>query len=98
MTRTDAIARLKAHQGELNALGLRRLSLFGSMARGDSGPSSDVDVAAVLDPAAHIDLFRLAALSERLTALLGASVDLITEPARSARLQAEIERDRVRVF
>lgn len=39
MTQSDAIRRLKAHQEELNALGLQRLPLFGSTAQGEAGPS-----------------------------------------------------------
>ena len=37
--------------------GVRHLSLFGSVARGDAEAGSDVDLAAELDPGAHIGLF-----------------------------------------
>lgn len=96
--REVVIRRLRRHQGALQALGLRELSLFGSTARGEAAASSDVDLATVLDDKAQIDLFRFAAISERLTEMLGTGVDLVAEPARNARMQAEIDRDRVRVF
>jgi len=79
-------------------MGLQRLSLFGSAARGDDNATSDVDLAATLDESARIDLFRFAEIAEQLSEMLGTSVDLVTEPARTARMQAEIDRDRVRVF
>lgn len=44
MTRDDVIATLKAAEPELRALGIARLSLFGSFARDEAGPDSDVDL------------------------------------------------------
>ncbi len=44
MTRDDAIAALKALEPEARALGVTGLYLFGSTARGEAGPASDVDV------------------------------------------------------
>jgi predicted nucleotidyltransferase len=90
----DVVAVLRAHEGELRAAGIRRLSLFGSVARGDAGAASDIDLAAELDPAARLDLFRLTALERRIGELLGRQVDLLPEPAEKARLQAQIDRDR----
>lgn len=49
----DVIATLRAHEAELRAAGVKRLSLFGSVARGDAGPDSDVDLVAELDRAAR---------------------------------------------
>ena len=44
MDRTEAIARLKAHEAELKQLGVQHLFLFGSTARGDAREDSDVDL------------------------------------------------------
>jgi predicted nucleotidyltransferase len=92
------IATLRANQAELRSAGIRHLSLFGSFARGDAGPHSDIDVAAELDPAAGIGLFALGALERRLTGLLGRRVDLLAEPVEKPRLRASIDRDRRHVF
>jgi uncharacterized protein len=94
----ELIERLKGNRASLQALGLRRMSLFGSTARGEASLGSDVDLAVMLDEGARIDLFRFAAISHRLSLLLDAKVDLVVEPARSARMQAEIDRDRLRVY
>jgi predicted nucleotidyltransferase len=56
------IGTLRAHEAELRRAGIRHLSLFGSVARGDATAASDIDLAAEFDPAAHMDLFRLTAL------------------------------------
>ena len=92
------IATLRAHEAELRAAGIRRLSLFGSVARGDAEAGSDVDLAAELDPEAHIGLFGLVALERRLSELLNRRADLLPEPVESQRLQANIDRDRQRAF
>ncbi len=42
-TREDVLRRLQAHQHEMRRLGVRRLGLFGSVVRGESRPSSDLD-------------------------------------------------------
>jgi uncharacterized protein len=55
------IATLRAHETELRQAGIRRLSLFGSVARDDANVDSDVDLAAELDPEARIGLFALSA-------------------------------------
>jgi predicted nucleotidyltransferase len=72
--------------------------VFGSVARGDAEAESDVDLAAELDPDAHMDLFRLTALERRITELLGRRVDLLPEPVETPRLQANIDRDRLLAF
>ena len=78
--------------------GIRRLSLFGSVARGDAKPESDVDLAAEFDPQAGIGMFALAALERRLSELVGRKVDLLPEPVDKQRLRANIDRDRRRAF
>lgn len=98
MDRQSAVLCLSENKAALQAIGLRRVSLFGSTARGDATPQSDIDLAVMLDEDAGIDLFRFAAMSEELSRLLGTKVDMVVEPARNPRMQAEIDRDRVRVY
>jgi predicted nucleotidyltransferase len=98
-TTADEIVRsLQAHAAELRAAGIRHLSLFGSIARGEAGPESDIDLAVELDRSKHIGLFGLLALERRLIELLGRNVDLLPEPVEKKRLQANIDRDRRLVF
>ncbi len=92
------IATLRAHQAALRAAGVRHLSLFGSVARGEADGGSDVDLAVELDPEARIGLFALTALERRLAALLDRPVDLLPEPVENQRLRSAIDRDRRRAF
>jgi uncharacterized protein len=89
---------LRAHEPELRQAGIRHLSVFGSVARGDAAADSDVDLAAELQPDAGIGLLRLAALERRLGEILGRTVDLLAEPVEKPRLRARIDRDRQRAF
>jgi predicted nucleotidyltransferase len=92
------IATLRAHEVELRNAGIRHLSLFGSVARGDGDADSDIDLAVELDPAARIGLFGIAALERRLAELVGRQVELLPEPVEKARLRANLDRDRRRAF
>jgi uncharacterized protein len=97
-TAKRVIATLRPHESELRRSGLRSLSLFGSLARSEVEIGSDIDFVAELDPAARMDLLRLAALQRRLAELLGSPVDLLPEPVEKRRLQEQINRDRLRAF
>ena len=92
------IAALRTHEVELRDAGVRRLSLFGSVARGDGAADSDVDLAAEFDPDARMDLFRLIALERRIAEIVGCRVDLLPEPIEKLRLQVNIDRDRRLAF
>jgi uncharacterized protein len=101
--RTRAVLdRLKAHEAELRALGVRNLALFGSVARGEAAPGSDVDVVVRLGPGFSTGGFdhfgRLDELRRRLAEIVGREVDLIEEPVRKERLRREIEAARVHAF
>jgi uncharacterized protein len=97
-TAERVIATLRAHEVELRQAGLRSLSLFGSVARGETETDSDIDLAAEFDPAARMDLLQLTALERRIADLLGSPVDLLPEPVEKHRLQDQINLDRRRAF
>ena len=97
-TAERVIATLREHEEELHQAGLRSLSLFGSLARGETEMDSDIDLAAEFDPAARMDLLRLSAVERRIAELLGSPVDLLPEPVEKRRLQDQINRDRQRAF
>ena len=97
-TAEQVIATLRAHAPELRRAGIRHVALFGSLARGEASPASDVDLVVELDPDARIGLIRLAGLERRLSELLGRTVDLLPEPIEQPRVRANVEQDRQRAF
>jgi predicted nucleotidyltransferase len=92
------IAVLRAHEAELRAAGIRGLALFGSVARGEAGADSDIDLAVDLDPDARIGLFALFSPQRRLEQLVGREVDLLPEPIEKQRLLINVNPDRRLVF
>ena len=75
--------------------GVKSMCVFGSMARGDNRPGSDVDVCVDMPPKA----FRILALKDFLQDLLGVAVDVVRKsPHLDSFLQKEIDRDRISIF
>jgi uncharacterized protein len=102
MERQSLIQTLRAHEAELRRAGVQSLSLFGSAARGDAGPDSDVDVVVRLSADFAEGGFeyigRLDDLRERLGQIVGHDVDIVEEPVERERLRRNIEQDRVLAF
>lgn len=90
----QVLATLREHEAELRNAGIRRLALFGSVARGDADADSDVDLVAEFDPAASMDLIRLVGLERQIGETLGRTVEILAEPVENPRLRANVERDR----
>ncbi|KAA5596252.1 nucleotidyltransferase family protein [Blastochloris sulfoviridis] len=101
--REAILATLRAHRRELEAMGVVGLALFGSVARGEAGPGSDIDLAVRMDRArlpasgfaclGHLDEVR-----QRLSAWLGRTVDVVLLPVHKPRLARELERDAVDAY
>ena len=76
MNREEVIDRLRAHEAELRAAGIVRLAVFGSVARGNNTPDSDIDLLADFDKTKRYTLLTMGRLESRLADMLGAKVDL----------------------
>jgi predicted nucleotidyltransferase len=81
--------RIVASEPTIRALGVARLALFGSVARGEARPDSDVDLLVQFSPGAKT-FDRFLALSELLEALLGRRVELVTTESLSPFLGPRI--------
>jgi uncharacterized protein len=91
MKRDEVMQLLAAHREELARLGVRSLALFGSIAREEAGPTSDVDLLVEFEGAATFD--RYMELEAYLEALLGCSVDLVTQRSLKPLLRSSVEKD-----
>jgi uncharacterized protein len=98
MNREQVLATLRAHEPKLKAAGVVRLSLFGSTARGDGRPDSDIDLLAAFDQTRRISLLDVAGIEIQLSELLGQPVDLIEEGTLKPRVQRAVEAEAVRAF
>jgi len=68
--------------------GVKRLRIFGSTARGEERPDSDVDL--IADFESPTGFFGLIRFEEALSAFFGRPVDLVTEPGLSPYMRDSI--------
>ena len=95
MTREEIVRTLKVHVADVASFGVRRLALFGSVARGEDLPNSDVDVLVAFEGETTFD--RYFDLKFWLEDLLGRSVDLVTEKSLRPELAPEVRKDALHV-
>jgi len=81
-SREEVIERCRRAEPEIRELGVRRIALFGSLARGAADSDSDVDLLVEFEPGGK-SFDRFLALSDLLERLLGRRVDLVTTEALS---------------
>jgi uncharacterized protein len=93
MRREEALRRLAEHKADLDGVAVKSLSVFGSVARDEAGPESDVDLLVEFtQPVGFIQFHRLQTYLEE---LLGCKVDMVTpaglrEPVRGEVLEEAI--------
>ena len=76
--RREIIDRLRQNEAALRARGISRATLFGSRARGDNRPNSDIDIMVEIDPAAGIGVYGYVALKDHVAALFDGPVDVVS--------------------
>lgn len=72
---------------------IRSVRVFGSVARGEEGPLSDVDL--LVDVASGVGLFALESLRRELTGIIGVDVDVVLLDGLGERVRRRVERDAV---
>jgi predicted nucleotidyltransferase len=77
---------------------VRELSVFGSAARGDMQPESDIDLLVEFEPDAPVGLFEFAGMEEELTTALGRKVDLVSKRGLKPRVRPYVLRDAIVVY
>ena len=96
LSRSAAMLRLKQREGDLRDLGVTALYLFGSTARDEAGPNSDVDVFVEHGPG--FSLLDLAGVEQIIADDIGADVHATTRESLHPAMRAAIEREAVQVF
>jgi uncharacterized protein len=98
MKRDEALRRLRAHEAELRAAGVAALFLFGSTARDEAGPDSDVDLFMDAADDERFSLFDFLDVKYRITHVLDQQADLLTRKGIKPRLYERILPESVKVF
>jgi uncharacterized protein len=86
----DEILRIAAGHGA------RDVRVFGSLARDEAGPESDIDILVELDHGRSLlDIITIKTIKQDLEDLLGCDVDVVTEAAISPYIREEVLREAV---
>jgi len=98
MRRDQAIEALKQQAEALRALGATSLFLFGSVARDEAGPSSDLDLFIDYDPTSRFNAFDLVGIKIFLEDEFELPVDVTTRDSLHPMLKKRIEQSALQVF
>ena len=91
MTREEALKRIREAFPVLQeAYGLKSIDIFGSVARNEAQPGSDIDLLVSFQPGKVCGYFGFFHLQQELEAILGVRVDLVTPDALKKQLRASI--------
>ena len=91
MKRKQVLEILNQYQSELQEMGVKSLALFGSVARDEATPESDVDI--LVEFNRPMGLFGLIEVQNRLEELLGCKVDLGTLDSLKYRIRENVLKD-----
>ena len=95
MIKEKVLRLLREHLEEIRGFNIQKISIFGSVARNQEGPQSDIDILIKFDGPPSYDLYM--DLKFFLEDLLGRKVDLITEDGIRTEIREFVEKDLIRV-
>ena len=98
LTRGEAMRLLRAHEAEIRAQGVTRLAVFGSTARNEARPDSDLDLLVDIDWRRKFSLFDWAGLELRLRDLLGRKVEVTLRRSLKPFAKPSILAEAIEVF
>jgi predicted nucleotidyltransferase len=98
MKRDEIIQKLKERESELRAHGVMHAALFGSVARGDDRPDSDIDILVDLDPAIIGTMFDYAGVIDFIAGMFDHPVDVVDREALKFRVLPRATADAIYAF
>ncbi|MCX7309635.1 MAG: nucleotidyltransferase family protein [Afipia sp.] len=98
MNSLEALETLRRSEKALRARGVRRAALFGSVARGDNRPDSDIDIMIEVDPDAHITVFEYVGLKEYISGLFNEPVDVVSREGLKPYVRPAATADAIYAF
>ena len=72
--------------------------IFGSYARGDQTPESDIDILVTYDSGFRPGLFGISLIIEELENITGKKIDLVEEGCLYPRIEKEVDGQKVQIY
>ena len=98
MDRQDVLKRLRDNERALRARGVTHAALFGSVARGEQRPDSDIDIMVEIAPEARLDLLEYVGIVQFIEELFAAPVDVVNRAGLKPAVRPSAEREAVYAF
>jgi hypothetical protein len=98
MSRDEIIATIRSAAPALKAEGVTKLAIFGSRARGDAGPDSDLDVLVDVEPNSRFSLLNLVGVQQIIEDATGLTVQATMRRSLEPRMAERIADDITEVF
>ena len=98
MTREEIIAKLKEHAPAIKAEGVTKLAIFGSRARGDERPDSDLDVLIEVEADSKFSLLNLSGVALMVEEATGLPAQVTMRRSLEPRMAERIADDVIEVF
>ena len=98
MNGQEILAKLRENELALRARGVSHVALFGSRARGDNQPDSDIDIMIEVDPTARIGVYEYVALKDYIAGLFEGPVDIVSRDGLKPYVRPAATADAIYAF
>jgi predicted nucleotidyltransferase len=98
MNGQDIIAKLRDNESALRQHGVTHVALFGSAARGEQRPDSDIDIMVELDPQIVRTIFDYSGVKDFIASMFDAPVDVVNRETLKPLVRPRATADAIYAF
>lgn len=98
MDKDAVIATLQAHRADLERMGVIHAALFGSVARGEAGPDSDIDIAVDMDDEVVRTIYDYVGVRQSIAEFFDRPVDVVNRVSLKPGVSDNVARDLIYAF
>jgi predicted nucleotidyltransferase len=98
ISREQVIETLRRHELALRQRGVQHAALFGSLARGDATPASDIDIMIEIEPDAPVGVYEYVGIKEFIGGLFDGPVDVVSRDGLKPYLRPAVTSDAIYAF